>query len=152
MTDKQKPSIEIIVDAFKRKIPGCGISDSEIEAFKEIYPYVTYDQVGKVFHSAINQKAMQPFSYMTRKLQVIQPPASDPFKYNPQVSRYNGKRRVEVGTDWKAKNAEIQAKKDAERQAYDRVHGAGAYDAELKASTADLAEKFRHLDNYLGYK
>ena len=151
MTDKQKPSIEIIVDAFKRKIPGCGISDSEIEAFKEIYPYVTYDQVGKVFHSAINQKAMQPFSYMTRKLQVIKPPASDPFKYNPQA-RYNGKRRVEVGTDWKAKNAEIQAEKDAERQAYDRVHGAGAYDARLKASTADLAEKFRHLDNYLGIK
>lgn len=150
MTDKQKPSIEIIVDAFKRKIPGCGISDSEIEAFKEIYPYVTYDQVGKVFHSAINQKAMQPFSYMTRKLQVIQPP-SDPFKYNPQA-RYNGKRRVEVGTDWNAKNAEIQAKRDAQRQAYDRVHGQGAYDARLKASTADLAEKFRHLDNYLGYK
>ena len=152
MTDKQKPSIEIIVDDFKRKIPGCGISDSEIEAFKEIYPYVTYDQVGKVFHSAINQKAMQPFSYMTRKLQVIKPPASDPFKYNPQASRYNGKRRVEVGTDWDAKNAEIQAKRDAQRQAYDRVHGAGAYDARLKASTADLAEKFRHLDNYLGYK
>lgn len=150
MTDKQKPSIEIIVDAFKRKIPGCGISDSEIEAFKEIYPYVTYDQVGKVFHSAVNQKAMQPFSYMTRKLQVIQPP-SDHFKYNPQA-RYNGKRRVEVGTDWKAKNAEIQAKRDAQRQAYDRVHGASAYDARLKASTADLAEKFRHLDNYLGYK
>ena len=31
-------------------------------------------------------------------------------------------------------------------------NGTGAYDARLKASTADLAEKFRHLDNYLGYK
>lgn len=150
MTDKQKPSIETIVDAFKRKIPGCGISDSEIEAFKEIYPYVTYDQVGKVFHSAINQKAMQPFSYMTRKLQVIQPP-SDPFKYNPQA-RYNGKRRIEVGTDWDAKNTEIQAKRGAERQAYDRVHGAGAYDAERAKETAKLREIYSHLDEYLGIK
>lgn len=150
MTDKQKPSIEIIVDAFKRKIPGCGISDSEIEAFKEIYPYVTYDQVGKVFHSAINQKAMQPFSYMTRKLQVIQPP-SDPFKYNPQA-RYNGKRRVEVGTDWKAKEAQKKAQEDAERQAYDKVHGTGAYDAERAKETAKWREIYSHLDEYLGIK
>lgn len=152
MITKQKPSIETIVSYLKEQIPGCGISDSEVSAFREIYEAATFDQVGKVFHAAINQKAMQPLSYMTRKLQVIKPPASDPFKYNPQASRYNGKRRVEVGTDWSAKNAEIQAKRDAQRQAYDRVHGQGAYDARLKASTADLAEKFRHLDNYLGYK
>lgn len=145
MTDKQKPSIEIIVDAFKRKIPGCGISDSEIEAFKEIYPYVTYDQVGKVFHSAINQKAMQPFSYMTRKLQVIQPP-SDPFKYNPQA-RYNGKRRIEVGTDWNAKRAEQKRKEDAQRQAYDSVHGQGAYDAKVHAKTVELKKIFKTLTN-----
>lgn len=146
MTDKQKPSIETIVSYLKEQIPGCGISDSEIEAFKEIYPYVTYDQVGKVFHSAINQKAMQPFSYMTRKLQVIKPPASDPFRLNPQA-RYNGGRHVEVGTDWNAKNAEIQAKRDAERQAYDRVHGTGAYDAKVHAKTVELKKIFKTLTN-----
>lgn len=81
---------------------------------------------------------MQPFSYMTRKLQVIQPP-SDPFKYNPQA-RYNGKRRVEVGTDWKAKEAKKKAQEDAERQAYDKVHGTGAYDAERAKETAKLRE------------
>ena len=49
MTDKQKPSIETIVSYLKEQIPGCGISDSEIEAFKEIYPYVTYTKLEKYF-------------------------------------------------------------------------------------------------------
>ena len=147
MITKQKPSIETIVSYLKEQIPGCGISDSEISAFREIYEAATFDQVGKVFHAAINQKAMQPLSYMTRKLQVIKPPASDPFKYNPQASRYNGKRRVEVGTDWKAKNAEIQAKRDAQRQAYDRVHGTGAYDSKVHAKTVQLQKIFKTLTN-----
>ena len=147
MITKQKPSIESIVSYLKEQIPGCGISDSEISAFREIYEAATFNQVGKVFHAAINQKAMQPLSYMTRKLQVIKPPASDPFKYNPQASRYNGKRRVEVGTDWDAKNAEIQAKRDAQRQAYDRVHGAGAYDTKVHAKTVELQKIFKTLTN-----
>ncbi|KRM06733.1 hypothetical protein FC59_GL001650 [Lactobacillus kitasatonis DSM 16761 = JCM 1039] len=117
---------------------------------RRIYPEVSYKDINRVYHEAINKKAMQPISYMVRRLQVLKP-TNDPFKLNPQA-RYNGKIRVEIGTDWDAKNAEIQAKRDAQRQAYDHVHGQGAYDARLKASTADLAEKFRHLDNYLDYK
>lgn len=154
MAEKTKPTIKVIVDYLQGKIPGCGISDSEIEAFKPVYDYSSWDQLAKAFHSAINKQVMQPISYMTNQLRVIKPQV-DPF--NPQAStqtsnRWSYKRRIEIGTDWDAKNAEIQAKRDAQRQAYDRVHGAGAYDARLKASTADLAEKFRHLDNYLGYK
>lgn len=150
MATATKPPIESLLPYLREQIPGCGISDSEIAELRKIYPLVSFKDVKRVYYEAINKKAMQPISYMVRALQVIKP-QNDPFRLNPQA-RYNGKRRVEVGTDWKAKNAEIQAEKDAERQAYDRVHGAGAYDAELKASTADLAEKFSHLDNYLGYK
>lgn len=145
MTNKQKPSIETIVNYLKAQIPGCGISDSEIAAFREIYANASFDQVGKVFHAAINQKAMQPLSYMTRKLQVIKP-SNDPFRLNPQA-RYSGKVRVEVGTDWQTKYAEIDAKKDKQRQAYDQVHGAGAYDAMQSKKTEDLKEKFSKLVN-----
>ena len=88
---------------------------------------------------------MQPISYMVRALQVIKP-QNDPFRLNPQA-RYNGKRRVEIGTDWSAKNAEIQAKRDAQRQAYDRVHGAGAYDAKVHAKTVELQKIFKTLTN-----
>lgn len=150
MATATKPPIESLLPYLKEQIPNCGISDSELNELRRIYPEASFKDIKRVYYEAINKKAMQPISYMVRRLQVLKP-ANDPFRLNPQA-RYNGKRRVEVGTDWSAKNAEIQAKKDAERQAYDRVHGAGAYDAELKASTADLAEKFRHLDNYLGYK
>ncbi|WFD52943.1 ADP-ribosylglycohydrolase [Lactobacillus phage CV244] len=87
---------------------------------------------------------MQPISYMVRRLQVLKP-ANDPFKLNPQV-KYNGK-RVEIGTDWDAKNAEIQAKRDAQRQAYDRVHGAGAYDAKVHAKIVELKKIFKTLTN-----
>ena len=145
-----KPPIESLIPYLKEQIPNCGISDSEIAELRKIYPLVSFKDIRRVYYEAINKKSMQPISYMVRALQVIKP-QNDPFRLNPQA-RYNGKRRVEVGTDWKAKKAEIQAKKDAERQAYDRVHGAGAYDAKQKAITADLKEKFRHLDNYLGYK
>ena len=145
-----KPPIESLIPYLKEQIPNCGISDSEIAELRKIYPLVSFKDIRRVYYEAINKKSMQPISYMVRALQVIKP-QNDPFRLNPQA-RYNGNRRVEVGTDWNAKNAEIQAKRDTQRQAYDRVHGAGAYDARLKASTADLAEKFRHLDNYLGYK
>ena len=145
-----KPPIESLIPYLKEQIPNCGISDSEIAELRKIYPLVSFKDVRRVYYEAINKKSMQPISYMVRALQVIRP-QNDPFRLNPQA-RYNGRRRVEVGTDWKAKNAEIQAKRDAQRQAYDKVHGTGAYDARLKASTADLAEKFRHLDNYLGIK
>ena len=92
---------------------------------------------------------MQPLSYMIRRLLVLKPP-NDPFSLNPLV-RYSG-RRVEKGTDWKAKEAEKKAQEDAERQAYDKVHGAGAYDAERAKETAKWREIYSHLDEYLGIK
>lgn len=145
MTNKQKPSIETIVNYLKAQIPGCGISDSEIAAFREIYANASFDQVGKVFHAAINQKAMQPLSYMTRKLQVIKP-SNDPFRLNPQA-RYSGKRRIEIGTDWNAKQAKLDQQRESERQAYDKVHGAGAYDAKVHAKTLELQKIFKTLTN-----
>lgn len=144
-----KPPIESLIPYLKQAIPNCGISDSEIAELRKIYPLVSFKDIRRVYYEAINKKSMQPISYMVRALQVIRP-QNDPFRLNPQT-RY-GTRRVEVGTDWKAKEAQKKAQEDAERQAYDRVHGAGAYDAKQKAITADLKEKFRHLDNYLGYK
>ena len=149
MAEKTKPTIKVIVDYLQGQIPGCGISDSEIEAFKPVYDYSSWDQLAKAFHSAINKQVMQPLSYMTNQLRIIKPPV-DPF--NPQIStqsnqnrRWAYKRRVEIGTDWNAKNAEIQAKRDAERQAYDRVHGAGAFDKKSQKENEELHQKFVEL-------
>lgn len=64
---------------------------------------------------------------------------------------------TEIGTknedqDWywykrNAKNAEIQAKRDAQRQAYDHIHGQGAYDAKVHAKTVELQKIFKTLTN-----
>lgn len=143
-TDK-KPPIESLLPYLKEQIPGCGISDSELEELRRIYPHTNVKDIKRVYYEAINKKAMQPISYMVRRLQVLKP-INDPFKLNPQA-KYNGKIRVEIGTDWDAKNAEIQAKKDAQRQAYDRVHGAGAYDAKVHAKTVELQKIFKTLTN-----
>ena len=140
-----KPPIEGLIPYLKEQIPNCGISDSEIAELRKIYPLVSFKDIRRVYYEAINKKSMQPISYMVRALQVIKP-QNDPFRLNPQA-RYNGNRRVEVGTDWKAKNAEIQAKRDAQRQAYDRVHGAGAYDAKVHAKTVELQKIFKTLTN-----
>lgn len=142
-TDK-KPPIESLLPYLKEQIPGCGISDSELAELRKVYPLVSFKDIRRVYYEAINKKSMQPISYMVRALQVIRP-QNDPFKLNPQA-RY-GTRRVEVGTDWDAKNAEIQAKRDAQRQAYDRVHGAGAYDAKVHAKTVELQKIFKTLTN-----
>lgn len=151
MAEKTKPTIKVIVDYLQGQIPGCCISDSEIEAFKPVYDYSSWDQLAKAFHSAINKQVMQPLSYMTSQLRVIKPPV-DPF--NPQIStqpnqnrRWAYKRRVDIGTNWDAKTAEIQAKRDAQRQAYDRVHGAGAYDAKVNEKTVELKKIFKTLTN-----
>lgn len=141
-----KPPIENLLPYLKKQIPGCGISDSELDELRRIYPQTSYKDIKRVYYEAINKKAMQPISYMVRRLQVLKP--DSPFNLNPQA-KYGG-RRVEVGTDWKAKWAEQKAKEDVERQAYDKIHGAGAYDAKKKAELEDLKEKFRHLDEYLG--
>ena len=143
-TDK-KPPIESLLPYLKEQIPGCGSSDSELEELRRIYPHTNVKDIKRVYYEAINKKAMQPISYMVRRLQVLKP-TNDPFKLNPQA-KYNGKIRVEIGTDWDAKNAEIQAKRDAQRQAYDRVHGAGAYDAKVHAKTVELQKIFKTLTN-----
>lgn len=137
-----KPPIERLLPYLRDQIPGCGISDSELAELRKVYPLASFKDIRRVYYEAINKKAMQPISYMVRRLQVLKP-ANDPFKLNPQV-KYNGK-RVEIGTDWDAKNAEIQAKRDAERQAYDRVHGAGAFDKKSQKENEELHQKFVEL-------
>ena len=140
-----KPPIERLLPYLKEQIPGCGISDSELDQLRGIYPQVSFKALNRVYHEAINKKAMQPISYMVRRLQVLKP-SNDPFHLNPQA-RYSDKRRIEIGTDWNAKQAKLDQQRESERQAYDKVHGTGAYDAKQKAITADLKEKFRKLTN-----
>lgn len=140
-----KPPIERLLPYLKEQIPGCGISDSELDQLRGIYPQVSFKALNRVYHEAINKKAMQPISYMVRRLQVLKP-SNDPFHLNPQA-RYNDKRRIEIGTDWNAKQAKLDQQRESERQAYDKVHGTGAYDAKQKAITADLKEKFSKLTN-----
>lgn len=142
-----KPPIESLLPFLREQIPGCGISDNELAELRRIYPQADFKDVKRVYYEAINKKAMQPISYMVRRLQVLKP-SNDPFRLNPQA-RYSG-RRVEKGTDWKAKEAKKKAQEDAERQAYDKVHGAGAYDAERAKETAKWREIYSHLDEYLG--
>lgn len=144
-----KPPIESLLPFLREQIPGCGISDSELAELRRIYPQADFKDVKRVYYEAINKKAMQPISYMVRRLQVLKP-SNDPFRLNPQA-RYSG-RRVEKGTDWKAKEAKKKAQEDAERQVYDKVHGAGAYDAERAKETAKWREIYSHLDEYLGIK
>lgn len=140
-----KPPIERLLPYLKEQIPGCGISDSELDQLRGIYPQVSFKALNRVYHEAINKKAMQPISYMVRRLQVLKP-SNDPFHLNPQA-RYSDKRRIEIGTDWNAKQAKLDQQRESERQAYDKVHGTGAYDAKQKAITADLKEKFSKLTN-----
>ena len=140
-----KPPIESLLPYLREQIPGCGISDSELNELHRIYPEASFKDVKRVYYEAINKKAMQPISYMVRRLQVLKP-TNDPFHLNPQA-RYSDKRRIEIGTDWNAKQAKLDQQRESERQAYDKVHGTGAYDAKQKAITADLKEKFSKLTN-----
>lgn len=144
MATATKPPIESLLPYLREQIPGCGISDSELNELRRIYPEVSYKDINRVYHEAINKKAMQPISYMVRRLQVIKP-QNDPFRLNPQA-KYSG-RRVEIGTDWNAKRAEQKRKEDAQRQAYDSVHGQGAYDAKVHAKTVELKKIFKTLTN-----
>lgn len=144
MATATKPPIESLLPYLREQIPGCGISDSELNELRRIYPEVSYKDINRVYHEAINKKAMQPISYMVRRLQVIKP-QNDPFRLNPQA-KYSG-RRVEIGTDWNAKRAEQKRKEDAQRQAYDSVHGQGAYDAKVHAKTEELKKIFKTLTN-----
>ncbi len=142
-----KPPIESLLPYLKERIPGCGISDSELAELRSIYPQVSYKELRRVYYEAINKKAMQPISYIVRQLQVIKPKQNDPFHLNPQA-RYNARGlRVETGTDWKAKEAQLKAERERKRQAYDQVYGVGAYDTKQAEITADLKKKFSKLTN-----
>lgn len=140
-----KPPIESLLPFLREQIPGCGISDSELAELRRIYPQADFKDVKRVYYEAINKKAMQPISYMVRRLQVLKP-SNDPFRLNPQA-RYSGKRRIEIGTDWNAKQAKLDQQRESERQAYDKVHGAGAYDAKVHAKTEELKKIFKTLTN-----
>lgn len=144
MATATKPPIESLLPYLREQIPGCGISDSELNELRRIYPEASFKDIKRVYYEAINKKAMQPISYMVRRLQVIKP-QNDPFRLNPQA-KYSG-RRVEIGTDWNAKRAEQKRKEDAQRQAYDSVHGQGAYDAKVHAKTVELQKIFKTLTN-----
>lgn len=125
MMGKPKPSIDKIVTYLKGQIPNCLITDEEIKELKLLYPNVTYKDINRVFHQAIKNHAMQPISFINRQLRLFRP-SGDPF--NTQVNqRVAYGKRIEKGTDWQAKYAEIRAKRMQEEQQYDQRHGAGSW-------------------------
>lgn len=143
--DKPKPSIDKLVNYLKEQIPNCLITDEEIKELKLLYPNATYKDVNRVFHQAIKNHAMQPISFMNRQLRLFRP-ASDPF--NTQVNqRAAYGRRIEKGTDWQTIYAEQRAECDRQRQAYDKVHGAGAFDKKSQKENEELHQKFVELVN-----
>lgn len=143
--DKPKPSIDKLVNYLKEQIPNCLITDEEIKELKLLYPNATYKDVNRVFHQAIKNHAMQPISFMNRQLRLFRP-ASDPF--NTQVNQRTAYgRRIEKGTDWQTIYAEQRAECDRQRQAYDKVHGAGAFDKKSQKENEELHQKFVELVN-----
>lgn len=143
--DKPKPSIDKLVAYLKEQIPNCLITDEEIKELKLLYPNATYKDVNRVFHQAIKNHAMQPISFMNRQLRLFRP-ASDPF--NTQVNQRTAYgRRIEKGTDWQTIYAEQRAECDRQRQAYDKVHGAGAFDKKSQKENEELHQKFVELVN-----
>ena len=142
--DKEKPSIEVVVNYFKANIPGCGITDAEIDDLRQLYPKVSYKDMSRVFHQALSQHAMQPVSYMTRQLRILRPP-TDPF--NTQINqRTTYGKRIEKGTDWDAKQAEVDQSRGLNRQSYDQTHGEGAFDRKKRQECEELHQKFVELD------
>ena len=143
--DKPKPGIDKLVNYLKEQIPNCLITDEEIKELKLLYPNATYKDVNRVFHQAIKNHAMQPISFMNRQLRLFRP-ASDPF--NTQVNQRTAYgRRIEKGTDWQTIYAEQRAECDRQRQAYDKVHGAGAFDKKSQKENEELHQKFVELVN-----
>ena len=140
--DKEKPSIEVVVNYFKANIPGCGITDAEIHDLRQLYPKVSYKDMSRVFHQALNQHAMHPVSYMTRQLRILRP---DPF--NTQINQQTAYgKRIEKGTDWDAKQAEVDQSRGLNRQSYDQVHGAGSFDRKKRQECEELHQKLVELD------
>lgn len=142
--DKEKPSIEVVVNYFKANVPGCGITDAEIDDLRQLYPKVSYKDMSRVFHQALNQHAMQPVSYMTRQLRILRPP-TDPF--NTQINQRTAYgKRIEKGTDWDAKQVEVDQSRGLNRQSYDQTHGEGAFDRKKRQECEELHQKFVELD------
>ena len=125
MMDKPKPNIDKLVAYLKGQIPNCLITDEEIKELKILYPNVPYKDINRVFHQAIKNHAMQPISFINRQLRLFRP-SSDPF--NTQINQRTAYgKRIEKGTDWQARYAEIRAKRVQEEQQYDQQHGAGSW-------------------------
>ena len=142
--DKEKPSIEVVVNYFKSNIPGCGITDAEIDDLRQLYPKVSYKDMSRVFHQALNQHAMQPVSYMTRQLRILRP-AAEPL--NTQINQQTAYgKRIEKGTDWDAKQVEVDQSRGLNRQSYDQTHGEGAFDRKKRQECEELQQKFVELD------
>lgn len=142
--DKEKPSIEVVVNYFKSNIPGCGITDAEIDDLRQLYPKVSYKDMSRVFHQALNQHAMQPVSYMTRQLRIIRPAAD---RFNTQINQQTAYgKRIEKGTDWDAKQAEVDQSRGLNRQSYDQIHGEGAFDRKKRQDCEELHQKLVELD------
>lgn len=143
--EKEKPQVEVLVNYFKENIPGCGVTDAEIEDLRKLYPSVSYKDLNRVFHQALKQRALQPLSYMLRQLRIIRPEA-DPF--NSQINKTRARaygQRVETGTDWQAIYARMDAERDKKRIKYDRTHGAGSYDREQARQCQELSKNFARL-------
>ena len=47
-----KPPIERLLPYLKEQIPGCGISDSELDQLRGIYPQVSFKALNRVYHAA----------------------------------------------------------------------------------------------------
>lgn len=147
MMDKPKPEINKLVTYLKRQIPNCLITDEEIDELKLLYPHATYKDVNRVFHQAIKNHAMQPISFMNRQLRLFRP-ASDPF--NTQVNQRTAYgKRIEKGTDWQAKYAEIRAERAQEEQQYDQQHGAGSWRKKQDQECQQIHLGFIELEKYM---
>lgn len=144
MQTQEKPKIKTLVSYFKEEIPGCAVTDGEVDELRKLYPDVTYKDLNRTFHGAIKHKAMQPVSYMVRQLIILRPP-SDPF--NSQVNQRTAYgRKVETGTDWDTIYAELARKREKEKQDYDRVHGSGAYEQKFKEDARQMHQFFVDLE------
>lgn len=133
---KPKPTVEVLANFFKKNLPGCAITSDERNELQQLYSLVSRDDLEQAFKNALKNHAMQPFSYMLRQLRVIKPepkPQQQADPFNPQINKDRATRkrgwsvRVERGTDWREKYAEIRAKRAQEEQQYDQRHGPGSW-------------------------
>lgn len=144
MTDK--PTIESLIPYLKKQIPGCSISMSEVDQLKSIYDRCSVKDIRRVFYGAIKHKAIQPFSYMFRQLQIIKPETPfDSTKLNSQRFNYRG-RRIDSGTNWDAKRDEFYQNMDEMKSRYDAQFGDGAWDKGNSVACQHLKEQFKFLE------